>query len=66
VLADDADRWRDELLLSDVEKNFMCPPRDQRGAHIGPDCRAPSGSPEPPLRWGPMLWGKPGCERPES
>lgn len=27
MLADDADRWRDELLLSDVEKNFMCPPR---------------------------------------
>jgi hypothetical protein len=37
VVADDADRWPDELRLSDIEDRFVCTACGQRGADIRPD-----------------------------
>jgi hypothetical protein len=40
TVADDADRWPDELRISDIEDKFACTACGQRGAEIGPDWRS--------------------------
>ena len=37
IVADDADRWPDELRISDVEAKFVCTVCGVRGADIRPD-----------------------------
>jgi hypothetical protein len=37
VVPDDADRWPDELRISDIEDKFVCTVCGQRGADIRPD-----------------------------
>jgi hypothetical protein len=37
IVPDDADRWPDELRISDVEDKFVCTVCGQRGADIRPD-----------------------------
>jgi hypothetical protein len=37
IVADDADRWPDDLRLSDIEDRFVCTACGQRGADIRPD-----------------------------
>jgi hypothetical protein len=37
AVPDDADRWPDELRISDVEDKFVCTVCGQRGADIRPD-----------------------------
>ncbi|WP_407174439.1 hypothetical protein [Bradyrhizobium sp. STM 3562] len=40
TVPDDADRWPDELWISDVEDKFVCTACGQRGADIRPDWAA--------------------------
>ncbi|WP_024511861.1 hypothetical protein [Bradyrhizobium sp. ARR65] len=37
MVPDDADRWPDELRVSDIEDKFVCTACGQRGADIRPD-----------------------------
>ena len=37
VIPDDADRWPDELRISDIEDKFVCTACGQRGTDIQPD-----------------------------
>lgn len=37
IVADDADRWPDELRISDIEDKFVCTVCGVRGADIRPD-----------------------------
>ena len=41
IVAHDADRWPDELRLSDIEPRFVCTTCGQRGADIRPDWQSP-------------------------
>ena len=37
IVPDDADRWSDELRISDIEDKFVCTTCGKRGADIRPD-----------------------------
>ena len=37
IVPDDADRWPDELRISDIEDKFVCTSCGKRGADIRPD-----------------------------
>jgi hypothetical protein len=42
IVPDDADRWPDELRISDIEDRFFCTVCGQRGVDIRPDWQTAS------------------------